>query len=797
MTISAPFRFARINRWVFKPSWGQLVSHDVPFSDGYSGVIEFTIKSQTPLMVGGPRTAGDDSVSPFQLPCGRYAIPSSSIQGMIRSILEIATFGKLGPFVQDRRFAVRDISGRSATAEQIYKSRMVANKGRNQANPIKSKTKPGWLVNSKTGLKIVPCQMARIDAQNIGSVLHNSGISIAPNTLSQFAIGAGNADERLELLFGKSRSPSSLNVQVQVQAKRAEDHTKQIDRDRNREKWIEYQRCVAPQAGVSPTKGTLVVTGKASSGLGDGKKKLEFIFHTPCREDAITTSLVPDMQLSDDVIRDFFAIHDPDTGQSAVPNPNWAFWKPHFKKGEPVPVFYLEEEGKVTAVGTAQMFKLAMKLSTHDLLKNSALEHVSKKENINLDPSWGDWDLPSLIFGATGGADDSFFEKNLKRRAAFDVAVQINNATEITNFPSAALLGPKPSYYPIYVRQRYRQANGNEIATHETDRTPYVYATYNKMDELAEVAEKFPELSGVKIWPSVGRIDQPNVGDNVDTKLKPINSGAEFKCAVRVHNLRKFELGALLWALTFGDPEGTESRVHKLGGGKPLGLGSVLIAKLNPTLTANANKVAGIDIKSLIAFFVEKMTEFTSAAQTNPNVTWENTPQVKALIKASKTQSGVEQNYRYMRLSVQPPVNQFQDEKSDGTFLPSFADSPISEFRKLPPRTVGGTPPVTSAQPRNVGNHVPAQRETPALPKNFAHRCRPPEPQQGHPATDKFEIGQKVTAKNNQWWIIGFPHATKPRMQQNDLKWYLGRYSEAGTVFYDDVVQVSIRPIIP
>ena len=56
------------------------------------------------------------------------------------------------------------------------------------------------------------------------------------------------------------------------------------------------------------------------------------------------------------------------------------------------------------------------------------------------------------------------------------------------------------------------------------------------------------------------------------TKIKPIDKGALFNGEIRFENLSKVELGALLFALDL--PKGC---AHKLGMGKPLGLGSVRI----------------------------------------------------------------------------------------------------------------------------------------------------------------------------------------------------------------------------
>lgn len=131
MTVHAPFRFAPIHRWVWFPKWGDLVSHDVPFKDGISGKIELEITAETPMLLGGPRRkpaeqrAGE--VWPFETfdpKTGelRYALPGSALQGMIRSILEVAAFGRLGPWIDDQRFGIRDLS---PPAAPFYRTRLV------------------------------------------------------------------------------------------------------------------------------------------------------------------------------------------------------------------------------------------------------------------------------------------------------------------------------------------------------------------------------------------------------------------------------------------------------------------------------------------------------------------------------------------------------------------------------------------------------------------------------------------------------------------------------------------------
>jgi CRISPR-associated protein (TIGR03986 family) len=68
--------------------------------------------------------------------------------------------------------------------------------------------------------------------------------------------------------------------------------------------------------------------------------------------------------------------------------------------------------------------------------------------------------------------------------------------------------------------------------------------------------------------------------DSQHTQIKPVKAGVSFRSQIHFENLSKVELGALLWILAPPGETGKQYR-HKLGMGKPLGMGAV---KITPTL---------------------------------------------------------------------------------------------------------------------------------------------------------------------------------------------------------------------
>jgi hypothetical protein len=120
--ISAPYNFVPLSSQVFLPDWHQQVSHDIPFMDGLSGELHYTLAAETPLLVGGRQTRANNDhpgeVRPFRLPDGNYAIPGSSMKGLLRSVMEIAAFGRMNK-VDEVRPGLRDIS----SARSVYATR--------------------------------------------------------------------------------------------------------------------------------------------------------------------------------------------------------------------------------------------------------------------------------------------------------------------------------------------------------------------------------------------------------------------------------------------------------------------------------------------------------------------------------------------------------------------------------------------------------------------------------------------------------------------------------------------------
>ncbi|MDY0181457.1 TIGR03986 family CRISPR-associated RAMP protein [Aliarcobacter skirrowii] len=114
--ITAPYNFVPLNKEIFYPSWADDVSHDIPFEDGESGEIDITITAKSPIFI---RNHSEDKEKPTDEFCHHinqngakeFYIPSSSIKGMVRNVLEILSFSKITINENYKDiFGVRDMS---------------------------------------------------------------------------------------------------------------------------------------------------------------------------------------------------------------------------------------------------------------------------------------------------------------------------------------------------------------------------------------------------------------------------------------------------------------------------------------------------------------------------------------------------------------------------------------------------------------------------------------------------------------------------------------------------------------
>ncbi len=613
--ISAPYNFVPLARWVHIPEWSKQASHDWPFEDGLSGEIHYRLIAESPILVGGKQETNDaddrpnTEVHPFRLPDGTYAIPGSSLKGMLRSVVEIAGFGRMR-MVDDIRPGLRDISG-----EYVAKS---------YTDKVRGKVKTGFLrLRADGGREITPCRMLRLDHRTIENDLG------AQKPVFKARQNVAEKYQRWHQLCER-KGWDALKIRFDIGSDGLAENL---------------------ERGVHT--GYPVFTGQISDSTKNNGKKKDFIFFEADKSRSI--------RVTDTAWRDFLYIHGDDGNDPAMSWPG--YWRARFRAGDDVPVFYLQD-GDLLRIGLAYMPKLAGDFSTHDAIRCASEQHLEEPS-----PEAG-YDLADLLFGAINSDDQN---SALRGRVSCELARAEENP-EPQQQPDTILNGPKPSYFPNYLAQNAKDGRLRDGVQ---------YATY-----IASVANKKPVVRGFKRYPA--RPDEkvgvqaltPDQKDNkkVQIRLHPLPAGTVFQGRIAFHNLKPEELGALLWAMTWGGDEGLH---HGIGMGKPFGFGQVrfeIDAENSRALPNDPEKQTfSLDSDRIEAFRSRFTAHMNEAVKTHGGTDWKQTPQIRNLLAMADPFSvdnlphGME--LRHMCLNAEKRINEFVWAKQEALVLNDYVQA--------------------------------------------------------------------------------------------------------------------------
>jgi CRISPR-associated protein (TIGR03986 family) len=241
---------------------------------------------------------------------------------------------------------------------------------------------------------------------------------------------------------------------------------------------------------------------------------------------------------------------------------------------KPVPVFYvLDEKGKVWFLGLPKYFRIPYERSPADLVGQAS-----------------GLDFAAALFGTVSGK---------ARRGRVAVGAARLEKWEPMESAVATLGQPQATCVAHYLRQdpdqlRVMKNNSGRI-------NPKTLTTYNS-DE--------PRLSGRKwYWHrDWAPTENPKGNENTDAELFPVKAGAEGRFNIVLDGLSLEELGAVLMAL-----EPFPGAAHKLGMGKPLGLGSVRLTVEELRLGSERDRY--VSISDRLAGRAEAEAELKSRAR--------------------------------------------------------------------------------------------------------------------------------------------------------------------------------------
>ncbi|MDM3848659.1 MAG: TIGR03986 family CRISPR-associated RAMP protein [Aphanizomenon gracile PMC627.10] len=511
----APYNFVELPESVVEVSQDSLISKNVYCNNRYTGRIECTLTTESPLYIrcGFTKEEFECGAESKDLPNFFYTnpsgestkpvIPGSSLRGMLRNLVEIITFSKIDKVTTDN--LVYRAVGDTSSLGHKYRDYFLKNEGNKTFSFLMN---AGYMTQKGSDWYIRPASEI-IDGVSFARI---EKIDI-PNNLPSW-----------------NNLCNAFEVTVQVEAIRPHSHNK------GRIK-LNYAKARLANNGIS---GVVVKTGHAPS------KHMEFVFGLP-HENSTN-----DIFISSEIVQEYKdQITD---GQKQLIGESCIFQ-------EMQPVFYILEKKKLLFFGHTMMFRLPYEKSVEKFVP----EQLRDLKKI---------DLADAIFG---WVDKQELSENMRQRASrvFITDAQYQSDERGIwykgNFNDTitpqVLLEPKPTCFQHYLVQR-KEDNP------EADKAKLKHYASQPESETVIRGHKLYWHKGKN-----HNFEHPEgnsaTGDHI-TKIKPINSGVKFKFDIHFENLTNIELGALLWVIDIAQREDKQYRL-KLGMGKPLGMGSIKI----------------------------------------------------------------------------------------------------------------------------------------------------------------------------------------------------------------------------
>ena len=252
-------------------------------------------------------------------------------------------------------------------------------------------------------------------------------------------------------------------------------------------------------------------------------------------------NLIP---ISEKTWEEFTFIHQVENENKA-----WNFWRKKLKNYREfnalidagiigvVPVFFRKDETEIKDFGFSRLYRQPYRKSIHQCIPDNHKRG-------------GDIDLAQAVFGYSNK------EESLKGRVRFSHAICKNKKGTVEELTPVFITpgSPKPSFYPFYLKQK----EGERLKTYGSENARIQGWKRFLLHPEAKPSEKF-------------------TNSKIQSGFSPLSAGTTFTCRISYHNLRPFELGALIQAVDF---LGETDVFHSIGYAKPFGYGKIKVQEI-------------------------------------------------------------------------------------------------------------------------------------------------------------------------------------------------------------------------
>lgn len=592
---TAPYRFVPIEPGlvVAPPVRLEDLRFDQPLAEGsISATLEVEWEAKTPICVGdqGDNTpaAAKPAVEPIQVG-GRYCLPGSTLRGMVRAVVEAATFSHLGRINSHHHHGRRDFQGLPRHPHHSIKV------GDIKAGWLSWDGKD-WVLRPAKGKSLFVLAPMTDLLDRLRQEGHDLSVSRwrSMQMWEKYALLPESCVKRpIKDLYEHGGTTTFSGAPPKVLTRRPKG-----------------QMLNNFRSATHPTKDVVVVcTGPAVEDPGGKLKSTESLFPLPGE----TAVRIPSAWM-----RVFHGMHSDPGRDGGNPRGAWRAWllaygwekdavtgfepsdqdagirhamrgaRTEEKPGAPcgIPVFWkgsMPDEGASfdETVGPGrQSFWFSLSRVMRVPYDYSVGEIAQRLYGGSADGEYhpprlredNGWDFARALFGEVDGAnwtvgsrqeqtraDGTVTEDAVRGRVAFDFAWAEGNPRP-AEMKQGVFAQPRESFWPFYLR--HRDAVDTTVSYTSDHAVP--------AGRKRAVVRPCPKEE----WPQ-GNEDEKGQAKNNDilTNIRFLPKGTKFRGRIRVHNLHPAEFGALIWALSFGDPTG--AHWHLAGRAKGMGHGAL------------------------------------------------------------------------------------------------------------------------------------------------------------------------------------------------------------------------------
>lgn len=550
----APYNFIPLNEKVVPAE--EIPEFDRYHQDRHTGYIELELETKTPLYIRDTldereyrktvEKEKEQYINPdFFSPGGLLRIPGSSLRGMIRTMVEIMSFGKFGFFEKDRRYHFRSFADRSLDLREQYANRML---GGDENKGYFQKVKAGYLIKKGLDYFIVPAkilsntQFFRIEERDAikAKVIHEGmkvidyyycPIKEHKKKYPKQATCIECGQSLIEIYKPNPKYKVGFkNVKFKFEPPKRHNHSKPLCYAKVTAIWDRNDN----NAPSDVYDGALVLSNWMRGPRGKEGKHLHWVIGPEDNS--------KELPIQREVIEDY------ENDKSRDKDTNLLRYFENNSNAR-VPCFYIVKgDREVISFGHTGLFRLAYLNSLKDFVPTDLLSSERT-------------DIAEAIFGTV--VTDKNNKSVIASRVFFEDAVLTKGELMQPDIPKI-LSNPKPTTFQHYLKQnKFTYDNRGDLKNVKG------LKTYNDQTSLR----------GHKLyWHKSGdnwiETNKENIRSHQTqyTRITPVKKDSIFIGRIRFENLSNVELGALLLAIDL--PDGL---AHKLGMGKPLGLGSVRI----------------------------------------------------------------------------------------------------------------------------------------------------------------------------------------------------------------------------